>query len=101
MEHLDELGIRKRCKNCAKEFNCRGTSAEYQCSRRDHSAFVPSAAAIKIRCAQLILERDAAREKLRLMEGRLIELARAHSKRIKECKKLWTKTLRKGETQSE
>lgn len=88
---VDELGIRKRCKNCRGWIHCAGTKAPSQCGVKEFACFFPSENALKLRCAELLLERDRALNKVSKLEERIKELNRAHAKKLKECRKLWKK----------
>ena len=104
MKLVDELGILKCCKNCDAYEYCKDspTLNKLQCTQQRYAGFRPSENALKVRCGELILERDKAMEKLTKAEAIIKELNRIHTKRLKECRKLWKKqTERKNDVKKD
>ena len=90
MKLVDELGILKCCKNCEGTVYC-SRNGWSECTSKEYRYFHPTENVLKIRCAKLILERDRTMEKLAKAEATIKELNRIHTKRLKECRKLWKK----------
>ena len=89
MKLYNELGIRKCCKNCKKQEVCKDGKLIHECQSNLFKNFRPSENSLIVRCGELILERDKAVFRLRESKVLLDTLGRAHTKRNKECRKLW------------